>query len=232
MKKLLSYCLNNWWLLPLISTTFIGLSFLFDSTLLIIFGLLLIIVGLLLVTFSVVYQLVKKRWKTGCLTGIIMLLLIILSAFWFLLQIFPSKEKTLSKYSERYENKSEIERIIGVEIPKFEIVDSKVKHMSSHGDFEFEVETTIEFNELPNSKFFKNLDSIILLPIPKELTDNSSFFYYGIESISSCWSKDGNNYKYDRNTDFGEAFLHSKDAYYNFEITKGAKTAKIIYGNY
>jgi hypothetical protein len=61
---------------------------------------------------------------------------------------------------------------------------------------------------------------------PNELTD------YGLESISSCWSKDGNNYKYDRNTDFGEAFLHSKDAYYIFELTKGIKTAKIIYGNY
>ena len=232
MKKLLSYCLNKWWILPLISTTFIGLSFLFDSTLLIIFGLLLIIFGLLLVAFSVVYQFIKKRWKTGCLTGMIMLLLIILSGFWFLLQIFPSKEKTLSKYSERYENKSEIESIIGVEIPNFEIVDSKIKHMSSHGDFEFEVETSIEFDELPSSKLFKTLDSIITIPVPKELTDQSSYFYYGIESISSCWSKDGNKYKYDRNTDFGEAFLHSKDAYYIFELTKGIKTAKIIYGNY
>ena len=42
MKKLLSYCLNKWWLLPLISTTLIGLSFLFDSTLLIIEGLLIV----------------------------------------------------------------------------------------------------------------------------------------------------------------------------------------------
>ena len=51
MKKLLSYCLNKWWLLPLISTTLIGLSFIFDSV-----G--FIITGLLLVAFSVVY---KKR---------------------------------------------------------------------------------------------------------------------------------------------------------------------------
>jgi energy-coupling factor transporter transmembrane protein EcfT len=105
MKKLLSYCLNKWWLLPLISTSLIGLSFLFDS-------IWFIIIGLLLVVFSVVYQFIKKRWKTGCLTGMIMLLLIILSGYWYLLQTFPSQDKILSKYSERYENRSEIERII------------------------------------------------------------------------------------------------------------------------
>jgi energy-coupling factor transporter transmembrane protein EcfT len=225
MKKLLSYCLNKWWLLPLISTVIIGLSFLFDS-------IWFIIIGLLLVVFSVVYQFIKKRWKTGCLTGMIMLLLIILSGYWYLLQTFPSQDKILSKYSERYENRSEIERIIGIEIPKFEIVDSKVKHLSSRGDSEFEIETIIEFKELPSSKLFENLDSIILLPNPKELTDHSSFFYYGLESIISCWSKEGDKYKYNRNTDFGGAFLHSTDAYYIFELTKGVKTAKIIYGNY
>jgi energy-coupling factor transporter transmembrane protein EcfT len=225
MKKFLSYCLNKWWLLPLISTVIIGLSFLFDS-------IWFIIIGLLLVVFSVVYQFIKKRWKTGCLTGMIMLLLIILSGYWYLLQIFPSQDKILSKYSERYENRSEIERIIGIEIPKFEIVDSKVKHLSNRGDSEFEIETIIEFDELPSSKLFKNLDSIITIPIPKELTDYSSYFYYGLESIRICWSSEGDKYKYNRNTDFGEAFLHSTDAYYIFELTKGVKTAKIIYGNY
>ena len=229
MKKLLSYCLNKWWLLPLISTSFIGQSFLFDSTLLIFFGSLLIIMGLLLVAFSVVYQFIKKRWKTGCLTGMIMLLLIILSVFWFLLQMSPSHEKTISKFSERYENKSEIESIMGVEIPDFVIVESKIKHSRSHF---FEIETRILFHEFPSSKLFKTLDSIITIPVPKELTDQSSYFYYGLESISSCWSKDGNKYRYNRDTDFVDAFFYCKDAHYEFELTKGVKTAKIIYGNY
>jgi hypothetical protein len=61
---------------------------------------------------------------------------------------------------------------------------------------------------------------------------NSSLFYYGLENIDRCWSKDGNRYVYDRNTDFGDKFLHSHDAYFNFEMERGSKTAVLTYGNY
>ncbi|MEI6265917.1 MAG: hypothetical protein WCP74_12525 [Sphingobacteriia bacterium] len=225
MKQLFSYGFKNWWLIPLISATLIGLSFIFDN-------IWFIIIGLLLVTISVIYQFIKKGWKKGCLTGLTMLVIIALSAFWFFLQLFPSPGKIHRQYSERYENRTEIQRIIGVGIPKFKIVDSKLIHLSEHRDFEFEVQTIIEFKELPDDKLFEKLDSIIKITIPQEPDENSSFFYYGLGNIYRCWSKDGNKYEYERDTDFGEKFLHSKDAYFKFEFIKGAKTAKIVYGNY
>ncbi len=104
--------------------------------------------------------------------------------------------------------------------------------MSEGGDFEFEVETTIEFNELPDDKLFEKLDSIIIIPIPQEPNENSSYFCYGFENIYRCWSRDGDKYEYNRGTNFGERFLHSKDAYFRFTFIKGVKTAKIVYGNY
>jgi len=224
MKKLFLYSFEKWWLMPLISDILIGLSFLLDSFWFVIFG-------ILLVTISVIYQFIKKGWKIGCLTGLTMLVIIALSFVWFFLQLFPSPDKIHRKYSKHYESRTEIQRIIGVEIPKFKIVDSQLKHLRQF-DFEFEVHTTIEFIELPDDKFFTMLDSICKLPVPQKPDENSSYFYYSLDNIYSCWSKVGNEYKYDRNTDFGEKFLHSKDAYFEFEFIKGVKTAKIVYGNY
>jgi hypothetical protein len=225
MKKLFSYSFEKWWIMPLISAILIGLSFVLDS-------IWLVIIGILLVTFSVIYQFIKKGWKIGCLTGLTMLVIIALSIVWFFLQLFPSPYKIHRKYSKRYENATEIQRIIGVEMPKFKIVDSQLKHLNQ-ADFEFEVHTTIEFTEPLDDKLFTMLDSICKLPVPQEPDENSSYFYHmGLGNIYSCWSKDGNKYKYDRNTDFGEKFLHSTDAYFNFEFIKGVRTAKIVYGNY
>ena len=223
MKKLFSYSFDKWWIIPLFSAILIGLSFIFDS-------IWFVIIGILLVTISVVYQFIKKGWKIGCLTGLTMLAIIALSAVWFFLQLFPSPGKIHRQYSKRYENKNEIQRILGVEIPKFRIVDSQIKHLEFN--FEFEVQCTLEFNYPPDDKFYNMLDSICLLPIPEKPNENSSYFYYGLENIYRCWSKDENKYEYVRNTDFGEKFLHSKDAYFNFEIAKGSKTAEIVYGVY
>lgn len=224
MNKLYTYCFDKWWIIPLFSLTLIGLSFIFDS-------IWFVIIGILLVTIAVIYQFVKKGWKVGCLSGLTMLAIIALSAVWIFFQLFPSPGKVHKQYSKRYENRTKIQRILGVEIPKFRIVDSQLKNLNG-SDFEFEVQTTIEFKTLPDNKLFKMLDSIIIIPIPQEPNANSSFFYYGLENIYHCWSKDGDTYKYERNTDFGEKFLHSKDAYFNFEIIRGSKTAEIVYGNY
>ena len=224
MKKLLSYCFDKWWVLSLFSIILIGLSFIFDS-------IWFVIISVLLITVSVIYQFIKNGWKTGFLTGTIMLVIIGLSAVWFLSQLFPRVETIHRKYSKRYENRTEIQRILGVEIPKFKTVDSQLKHLNEF-DSEFEVQSTIEFNTPPDHNFYTMLDSICNLPIPQEPNINSSYFCYGLENIYRCWSKDDNKYKYERNTDFGEKFLQSKDAYFSFEIIKGSKTALIVYGNY
>jgi hypothetical protein len=134
-------------------------------------------------------------------------------------------------YSRKYENKSNIEHIIGIKLPKFSILKSKLVHYQKF-DFEFEVQSTIKFNKLPDKKFFQTLDSICSLPMPEKPEVTSSYFYYSLESINRCWRKDGDSYHYYRNTDFGESFLHSKDAYFEFTITKGSKKAEMKYGNY
>jgi hypothetical protein len=220
--KLFSFCFNKWWILPLFSLILIGLTFIFDS-------IWFIILSIFFIAVSVIYQFIKNGWKSGCLAGLVMLLIISLSVLWFITQLFPSPEKIHTKYSKRYENWTEIQRIIGLKIPKFKIVNSQLKHFNNS---EFEIHSKIEFNTPPEDMFYNMIDSICSLPIPKKPNKNSSFFYYGLENVYSCWTKDGNKYKYERNTDFGETFLHSTDAYFDFEVTKGEKTAKIIYGNY
>jgi len=141
------------------------------------------------------------------------------------------EDRSYRPYSEKYENKSNIEHIIGVSIPKFSILKSKLVHYRNF-DFEFEVQSTIKFNKLPDEKFFQTLDRICSLPMPQYPEETSSYFYYSLESIDRCWTKNGNKYHYLRHTDFGEKFLHSKDAYFEFTITKGSKKAYIKYGNY
>jgi len=224
MRKLFSYSFEKWWIVPLFSLFIIGLSFIFNS-------IWFVILGIVLVAVAVIYQFAKKGWKMGCLAGTAMLVVIALSFFWFALQLFPTPRKIHRQYSKQYENRSEIQRIIGVEIPKFKVINSQLNHLNGF-DFEFEVQCTIEFNTLPDDKLFTRLDSICNLPVPPEPDENSSYFYYGIGDIYPCWSKDGNKYKYVRISDSGEKFLHSRDAYFNFEMTKGAKTAEIEYGNY
>ncbi|MEI8045797.1 MAG: hypothetical protein WCI92_00355 [Bacteroidota bacterium] len=225
MKKIFLYCFDKWWILPLFSAMLFALFFFFDE-------IWLLLAGFLFITASVIYQLINKRWKLGCLTGAIMIVYLCLSIVWFILQfIFPNENIIHHRYAKRYENRKEIQNIIGVEIPKFKVVDSRLIYM--HGiDFEFEVQSKIEFETFPDDNLFGELDSICRLQVPQEPNKSSSFFYYSLECIGRCWEKNGNEYKYSRETDFGEKFLHSTDAYFYFTITKGSKTAKIRYGNY
>jgi hypothetical protein len=188
-------------------------------------------IWLFLITVSVIIQFINRKWKAGCLYGIIFLIIIGFSLFWFIFNLFPTREGIHKEYAERYEDRSEIQRIIGVGIPKFKIVESKLIHYQDF-DFEFEVQSKIEFDTPPDLNFFNTLDSICSLPVPTKPNENSSYFYYGIESIQRCWSKDSINYKYIRSSDSRPKFLHSSDAYFIFEIKKGAKIAEIAYGNY
>ena len=223
-KKFLSYCSNRFSVVQLLSLIFILIFLKFNSIISSNIWILLIIV-------SVIIQFINIKWIAGLLFGILCLIIIGFSVLWFILNLFPTREGIHKEYAERYEDRSVIQRIIGVEIPKFKIAESKLIHYQDF-DFEFEVQTKIEFDTPPDLKFFNTLDSICSLPIPTKPNENSSYFYYGIESIQSCWSKDSVNYKYIRSSDSRPKFLHSSDAYFIFEIKKGAKIAEIAYGNY
>ena len=223
-KKYLKYSTDRWWILQLVSILLIVLSILFKTLLLTQMGVLLIIV-------SIIDQFSKSKWKIGLMLITIWLSIVGLGAYWLLTNLFPTREGTHKEYAEHYEKRSEIQRIIGVEIPKFKIAESKLTHYQDF-DFEFEVQSKIEFDKAPDLKFFNTLDSICSLPVPTKPNESSSYFYYGIESIQRCWSKDSINYKYIRSSDSRPKFLHSSDAYFIFEIKKGSKIAEIAYGNY
>jgi hypothetical protein len=223
-KKFLLYCSNRLSVVQLLSLIFIPIFFKFNSLISSNFWIFLIIV-------SVIIQFISIKWISGLLFGILCLIVISFSVLLFILNLFPTREGIHKEYAERYEDRSEIQRIIGVGIPKFKIAESKLIHYQDF-DFEFEVQTKIEFDTPPDLKFFNTLDSICSLSIPIKPNDNSSFFYYGIESIQRCWSKDSINYKYIRSSDSKPKFLHSSDAYFIFEIIKGSKIAEIAYGNY
>ena len=123
MTKILTYCFDKWWILPLLSAILIGLLFIFDNKLFLLFS-------LFLITAAVFYQFIKKGWKLGFLTGTIMFVLLCISAYWFISQGFSSE------YSSKYESRTEIQKIIGIEIPKFDVLNSRLVHIRNF-DFEF-----------------------------------------------------------------------------------------------
>jgi hypothetical protein len=133
--------------------------------------------------------------------------------------------------TNRYEQRTEIQKIIGVKIPEFKVVDSRIIQKNNF-DYESKTQCIIEFKKKPEDNLYIILDSICNLTIPSEPNENSSYFYYGLESVNRCWRKNEDEYSYSRNTDFGKKFLHSTDAYFYFTIKRGSKTAEIIYGNY
>jgi ABC-type multidrug transport system fused ATPase/permease subunit len=225
MKKLFSYCLDKWWILPLSSSILIGLSFLFSIAWPMILSLLLIMV-------MVISQFIRKGWKSGCLASVILFVFLFISGYWFISQVLsPSPDRIHRHYAKRYEKRTEIQKITGLEISEFKVVNSRLTN-SRNFDFEFNVQATIEFRTVPDHHFYSILDSICMLPVPEVLDENSSFFYYGVDKIHRCWSKEGDQYIYNRINDSGEKFLHSSDAYFRFLITRGSATAELEYGNY
>ena len=223
-KKFLSYCSNRFSVVQLLSLILILFFLKFNSIISSNIWIFLIIV-------SVIIQFINIKWIAGLLFGILCLIIIGFSVFLFILNLFPTREGIHKEYAERYEDRSEIQRIIGVGIPKFKITESKLIHYQDF-DFEFEVQSKIEFDTAPDLKFFNTLDSICSLPMPKKPNEKSSYFYYGLENIQRCWSKDSINFKFSRSADFKNKFLHSSDAYFIFEIKRGSKIAEIAFGNY
>lgn len=234
--------------MPLIYAIFIAISIILGN-------LWFIAIGIVLITTSVIYQIFSRKWKMGCLSGIIVIFFSIFIFYAYGISQSPvarfrirnalgitntqqsSQTRTIfsipihKKYSKIYENKAEIQKILGVEFPYFKVVNYKVTTMGLR-DVEFTVKTKIKYKIPPDSALFHNLDSICSLPMPKEPDVNSSYFYYGMEAIFRCWTKEGNTYKYNRTLDFGEKFLHTTNAFFRFEITKGSSISEIEYGDY
>ena len=133
--------------------------------------------------------------------------------------------------SYKYENKNELQKLIGLEIPKYKIIGSKMTH-SARFDYEKTTKVTIKFNNKIDSNTYKTLDSLCSLPFENNPNVSSSYFYRSVETPQRCWTKIDNLYRYYRITDFGEYFLESRDAFFDLKIKKGSQTAEIVYGNF
>lgn len=211
------------WYLFLTALTFFIFGFFFTKQW-------LLVIGAILIVFAVVYQKRHKK-KIGVLNGIIIAICLIFTAAWLIGPIFPTRGGVYRYYSFHYEDRSNIRALTGIDIPRYQIVDSKLVHFHTF-DFEFEVQADIKFKKPLDENLFLFLDSICALHVPSEIDKTSSYFYYGLEDKYPCWTKDGDVYKYVRITDFGEEFLHSTDAYFYFILTRGSETASLVYGNY
>lgn len=133
--------------------------------------------------------------------------------------------------SYKYENKNELQKLIGLEIPKYKIIDSKMTH-SARFDSEKTTKVTIKFNNKIDSNTYKTLDSLCSLPFQNNPNVSSSYFYSSVETAQRCWTKTDDVYRYYRITDFGEYFLDSRDAFFDLKIKKGSQTAELMYGNF
>lgn len=59
----------------------------------------------------------------------------------------------------RYNNPNEIEAIIGIELPSYEVIDYQEKRQNTHMFNGYHIYKTIEFKSIPNDIFFHRLDS-------------------------------------------------------------------------
>lgn len=229
MKKGLSVLLDKWWIIPLLSLGIIFLLFYFNSGNIWLIGL-----SILILFFSTTRLLIIKKRTLGFLSGLILTGVITLSLILYSRHhIVPGQAKIHEIYANKYENKAAVERIIGVEIPDFKIINTNLTHYQI-SDFEFETNAEIEFDEPLSEEFFHQLDSITQLPQPdpESIDKKSNYFYNSLESIGRSWSKEGDTYQYKRVTDFGEYYLHSTDSYFYFTVDKGSRSARLKYGNY
>ena len=136
------------------------------------------------------------------------------------------------KYSKKYEDIKKIQNIIGVDIPEFEVVDSRLLHCCDPFEAGFSISSIIEFKKNPDTSLYLILDSICNLLTPEELKKTSNFFYYSENGKERCLSNNGNAYIYRRSWDFGDKFLHNTNAYFYFTIKKDSREATIKYGDY
>ena len=132
------------------------------------------------------------------------LIIINLLLFWLSL-LFPSMERIHEHYADEFEDKENIENIIGNPLPDFEVVSSKITHLQSF-DFEYETKCVIQFEK------------------PIHLRDLSNGKLLEIDS----YHKDGDSLviRSSSNDKVGS------QGYFEITFKENSKTAKIIYGSY
>jgi len=160
MKKIFLYCLNKGWI---ISTIIFALAVYFNEDWL----WLLFCLFLLLTSIFKYRTKKKKRYLIPAFTVIFICILTV----WNIL--YPSKDD--------FTNRKNIQRITGVNIPKFKVINSRLVHEQLF-DTEYEFLTKIEFESLPDNIFFNKLDA---MPSWHKKGDVYSYSY-GIDDKYFC----------------------------------------------
>lgn len=181
---------------------------------------------------AAIFHLIGKRW-IGLLASIVSL---IFSAFllliWGIELVLSEGPSGVGKHhSSYYENKENIESIIGISLPEFTIDNSEITHMSQF-DFEVTSEAVLKFKTLPSDKTFQYLDSICKLEVPDSVDASSKIFVPGLESYYNPWSKEKNEYQFSIIGDPLKKYLHKEDAFFTLTLEKNSQYARVRYGNY
>jgi len=222
VKKIIAFIFNPWWRCLILILTLLGLALYFDDEYILFLVFILSII-------SMFYHMGKHKISVIAINTIIMFAIVILSFLGLCIKaIFPSQHRIKYQYSSKYEDQDEIEAIIGVELPDFDIIKSKLDE-SKGFNYEFTKTCDIEFEEQPDLKFYQILDSFCTLPIPDKIENKStSLFYQGVEGVFHCWLKDSNTYIF--NKDY--MFTESKNHFFKLKLNKGSKKAELSYGTF
>jgi len=119
------------------------------------------------------------------------------------------------------ESREVVMTIIGISIPDFDILESKVIHQSNF-DSEISITIKIQFKYTPDNTIFNQIDSII------NLTGKSKF----MDTELGYWTKKGDDFEYMLLNQGMEHPYIEKDGYYYFKMKKNSIFGEIEYGNY
>ena len=108
-----------------------------------------------------------------------------------------------------------IERITGIRLPEFDIIESDQGERGFNGDYEDTF--TIEFETVPSNELFDEIDKMIETQNTKWMKHDDSYTFYTI------W---GNGYPAPK----GES--EDDDVIFSITITKGKKTGEIKSGTW
>jgi len=208
MKKIFLFCFDKWWKPFIFSIITFVLYILFDEG----WWWLLCFICLLVAT---VFYFIKKKIK-ALLMVFLLAVYLCLSGVYFIWQSYFLPTPT-------YQNRTDIEEIIGVNIPKLKIINAQVTHIQEFFEFEITIKSDIEFKSIPDDNFFYTLDSLCKV---SSLKNNHYYIRNGNVLSKDDWSKDGNTYIYNKHN-----LQTGGDDFFEFKVTKGSKRAIVTNGN-
>ena len=163
------------------------------------------------ITISPLMLYLGHRWKIG--DNFTRVALMLLSPFFFILYLC-----LLLVYLEHdarvyFQKRDRIERITGVELPKFKVIEYHKGEICFTGDFEDEF--TFEFRATPSDALFDQIDEMIA-------------------SGNTNWVNKGEKYMFDQMWGNGfpapEGENENEDRFFSLTITRGERRGKVIHG--